>query len=145
MVRKGVVYNVARTPKEEGRNPRPQGKVPCIVRSLDERRAQDQGACSVIFGPNILPSSRRTAQEDISRYVRHEYRDDNPCWLSADASNGSCIKPTNLNRQGAAMAEPCSTREVPRTTGCRCPVLNAVSGGKRTADMMARGGSRADP
>ena len=100
----------------------------------------------MIFGPTILPSSRRPAQEDLSRYVRHEYRDDNPCWLSADIPNGWCIKLADRGRQRRVPeTDLYSTQKASRTAGCQCPVLNAVSGGKQTVDAATRGGGRASP
>ena len=92
------------------------------------------------FGPYSLPSVRRNRHEDLERYVRHEYREDGAYWLTA--SNGH---ETHLRLQGERPGKParddaiCSAQTRRAEAGSGCPVLNAVSKGRLTADTPSRG------
>jgi len=91
------------------------------------------------FGVYLLPVERSSRHEDLDRYVRHEYREDGAYWLTASNGHG-----TRLRRPGERSGKPtrdddiCGVQTGGAEAGSGCPVLNAVSKGRLTADTPSR-------
>jgi hypothetical protein len=83
--------------------------------------------------------------EELERYIRNEYREDNTCWFTAENGHGHHLKlPSEMARRQAE-EEPCRS-ESRRTEGASCcPVLNAISKARPITDMSARGESNGNP
>lgn len=90
------------------------------------------------FGPYLLPSSRRVRHEELERYVRNEYREDNTCWFTAENGHGPCVKlPGEMAR--AVSEDKLSCSEQVRPDGATgCPVLNAISKARPITDGSTR-------
>ena len=85
------------------------------------------------FGAYILPSARRTGSEELRRYVRAEYRETDPCWLTAQTGNGRCLGAS----PGAKRASKTSQQETIRTADGAC--ASCVTELKKS--VAARGGT----
>lgn len=77
------------------------------------------------MGHHVLPSARRTDSE-VTRYVRSEYREKDPCWFPL-----SCAEGRSLAR---------SERPSTAATAARCcPVMGALSEARLTKGLAPRG------
>ena len=93
------------------------------------------------FGPYLLPSAHRR-DHDLDRYARHEYKDEDSCWLAAENGNGSCLKLPGEEAVALEWLEPkvaCCSEPRRAECGTSCPVLSAISGTKRTPRVAPRG------
>ncbi|HUU07873.1 MAG TPA: hypothetical protein VMW88_05640 [Thermoplasmata archaeon] len=92
------------------------------------------------FGPYPLPSARRSRHESLDRYVRHEYREDSAYWLTTINGHGTRISlPSERPGYTAQDNGICNIQTRQAETMSCCPVLNAVSKGRLTADTPSRG------
>jgi len=90
------------------------------------------------FGPYLLPSSRRTRHEELERYVRNEYREDNTCWFTAESGHGPRVKlPVEMARSRGEGTPSSSRQSRPEGATC-CPVLNTISKARPITDVPNR-------
>ncbi|UCE45631.1 MAG: hypothetical protein JSU93_01740 [Methanobacteriota archaeon] len=100
----------------------------------------------MMFAPYPLQASNRRLDEDLSRYIRNEYRDDNSCWFTANGTGGGCLRlPGEKTTYTVPNEEPCCQNQLDRSAGCRCPVMNAVSGRKAASEPKSAGGGYGRP
>ncbi|HIH02231.1 TPA: hypothetical protein HA259_09265 [Thermoplasmata archaeon] len=94
------------------------------------------------FGPLLLPSIQRRRNEDLDRYVRHEYREEDPCWLAAENGHGPCLKLPGEEAVALDWLESkvaCCPEPGRGECGTSCPFLSAISGTKRKPRGAPRG------
>ena len=101
----------------------------------------------MMFSYHPLPSSRSEGSRELNDYVRHEYREDNPCWFASNAVSGGCVKLPGDKKLGEPPRSMPTVleRQSHGSGGCRCPVMNAVSGGSISRSSATRGGGNGSP
>lgn len=85
-----------------------------------------------------LPLARRT-NDELGRYVRAEYRENDPCWFASGAAKASCLRlPGERAVTELAVATP--TASAPTAPVARaCPVMSTVSDTRIVPELAMRG------